>query len=61
MSDAQLPGLPLVYVNAAFEALTGFESEEVLGRNCRFLQGETTEKPAVDKIKHALQNQKVDR
>jgi len=53
--------LPLVYVNAAFEALTGFESEEVLGRNCRFLQGETTEKPAVDKIKHALQNQKVDR
>ncbi len=36
---AMLPGLPLVYVNPAFEVMTGYSLEEVQGRNCRFLQG----------------------
>jgi diguanylate cyclase (GGDEF)-like protein/PAS domain S-box-containing protein len=43
ISDATAPDLPLIYVNPAFEKMTGYSSEDVLGRNCRFLQrGETS-------------------
>jgi PAS domain S-box-containing protein len=41
------PGLPLRWVNRAFERLTLWTNEECVGRNCRFLQGKKTEKPAV--------------
>ncbi|MEJ7747357.1 MAG: diguanylate cyclase, partial [Luteimonas sp.] len=40
IADARLPDQPLVYVNAAFERITGYPADEVLGRNCRFLQGD---------------------
>lgn len=39
IADAQAPDMPVVYVNPAFERITGYAREEVLGRNCRFLQG----------------------
>ena len=39
ISDYNAPDQPLVYVNRAFELLTGYRAEEILGRNCRFLQG----------------------
>ncbi|MDQ3039323.1 MAG: EAL domain-containing protein, partial [Pseudomonadota bacterium] len=39
IADARLPDQPLVYVNAAFERITGYAADEVMGRNCRFLQG----------------------
>ncbi len=39
IADARKPDMPLVYVNDAFERMTGYLSSEVLGRNCRFLQG----------------------
>jgi len=39
ISDALLPDMPIVYVNPAFERITGYTREEVVGRNCRFLQG----------------------
>ena len=45
-----VPGLPLAYVNAAWERLTGYSRHEVLGRNARFLQGESTEEAAVAQI-----------
>ncbi|MDM7830138.1 SpoIIE family protein phosphatase [Cellulomonas edaphi] len=41
--DALHPDHPLVWVNPAFTALTGFEPDEVLGRNCRLLQGPGTD------------------
>lgn len=45
ISDNRLPDQPLVYVNEGFERLSGYQREEVLGRNCRFLQqGETDAK-----------------
>ncbi len=49
ISEASLPDTPLIYVNAAFEKITGFSSEEVLGRNPRFLsRDDTNQKEIVD-------------
>ncbi len=39
VTDARLPDHPIVYANAAFCRMTGYEAADVLGRNCRFLQG----------------------
>jgi diguanylate cyclase (GGDEF)-like protein/PAS domain S-box-containing protein len=54
LADARDPDHPLVYVNRAFEELTGWPASEVLGRNCRFLQGRDTEGPALDELRAAL-------
>ncbi len=46
ISDPSLPDNPIVYLNQAYEEITGYDREDVLGRNCRFLQGpETSEEP----------------
>ena len=58
IADALRPGLPIVYTNAAFTRITGYKPEEVLGRNCRFLQGEQTDPEAVREIREALAEQK---
>ncbi|MDD3604821.1 MAG: SpoIIE family protein phosphatase [Kiritimatiellae bacterium] len=39
ISDNTLPDNPIIYVNRGFERLTGYATSEVIGRNCRFLQG----------------------
>ncbi|CAI48418.1 receiver/sensor/bat box HTH-10 family transcription regulator Bat (homolog to bacterioopsin activator) [Natronomonas pharaonis DSM 2160] len=49
---------PLVYINEAFERLTGYERHEVLGRNCRFLQGEDTNPEAVATIRQAVDDRR---
>ena len=54
VSDARQPDYPIVLANDAFLALTGYDAEEVLGRNCRFLQGEATSKLAVAQIRAAV-------
>jgi PAS domain S-box-containing protein len=54
VSDAQLPDWPLIWVNPAFEQLTGFSSAEVEGHNCRLLQGELTDPAATARIRTAL-------
>lgn len=54
ISDFQQPDFPLVYVNSGFEKVTGYSAEEVLGRNCRFLQGEERDQPALDTLRQAL-------
>jgi PAS domain S-box-containing protein len=54
LADARDPDHPLVYVNAAFEELTGWSAGEVLGRNCSFLQGHDTEGPALEELRSAL-------
>jgi PAS domain S-box-containing protein len=43
ITDSQLPDNPIIYCNPAFEAMTGYRREEILGKNCRFLQGEDRE------------------
>ncbi|GEA87946.1 hypothetical protein Q760_08840 [Cellulomonas cellasea DSM 20118] len=47
IADAREADHPLVYVNRAFEVMTGFAARDVLGRNARFLQGAATDRAAV--------------
>ena len=47
VSDISIPGNPLIFVNKAFSKMTGYEKQEAMGRNCRFLQGPETEPEAV--------------
>ncbi len=54
IADATRPDFPLVYANTAFERLSGYRAEEVLGRTCRFLQGEGTDPASVARIRRAL-------
>ena len=54
IADALAPDLPLVYVNTAFEQLSGYRAEEVLGRNCRLLQGPGTDAVQVRVIARRL-------
>jgi len=46
----------LVYVNKAFEHITGYDKKEALGLNCNFLQNHDTQQKAIDIIKHGLDN-----
>ena len=52
--DAQNPEAPVIYANPAFEALTGYSSSELLGRNLRLLQGEDREQDGRHRLREAL-------
>lgn len=54
VADPNLPDMPIVYVNRAFEMTTGYSHRFVIGRNCRFLQGPDTDPDAVRNIAIAL-------
>ncbi|MBD1821105.1 PAS domain-containing protein [Cyanobacteria bacterium FACHB-DQ100] len=54
--DAHQPDYPTIFVNAAFERMTGYTAAEAIGRNCRFLQGHDRKQPALNEIKQALRN-----
>ena len=56
VADATQSDEPLVYVNDAFERLTGYSAEEVLGRNCRFLQGPDTDPDAVRELRAGVES-----
>ena len=54
ITDATLPDNPIVFVNRAFLDQTGYAVDEVVGRNCRFLQGEHTEPETVQALRDAI-------
>ncbi|MCZ2837576.1 diguanylate cyclase domain-containing protein [Modestobacter sp. VKM Ac-2985] len=54
IADMTAPDQPLIYVNAAFEQLAGLSAAQVLGRNCRFLQGSDTDPGTVDRMRLAI-------
>jgi PAS domain-containing protein len=55
VSDPTLPDCPIVYASDGFLKMTGYSAEEVINRNCRFLQGEDTDRDDVQKIRDAVQ------
>jgi two-component system, NtrC family, sensor kinase len=57
ISDATNPEHPIIYCNPAFEKMTGYKRREILGKNCRFLQGSDTDPEAVKIIRQALQTE----
>ncbi|TCK26091.1 PAS domain S-box-containing protein [Pseudonocardia endophytica] len=58
ISDAQSDDDPLAWVNPSFERLTGYSLEEVVGTNCRFLQGPNTDRASVRRIREALDDRR---
>lgn len=60
ITDPNLEDNPLVYVNKGFENITGYTREEVIMRNCRFLQGEETDKEHLNVIRRAIEQGKSD-
>lgn len=52
------PDNPIVYVNPAFEKITGYRSSEVIGKNPRFLQGSDVKQPELEAIRLALREER---
>jgi len=58
IADIRDENNPLIYVNDGFLRITGYDRSDVMGRNCRFLQGPNTDKKTVDIIKNAILTKK---
>ena len=58
ISEVNQPDNPLVFVNKAFEVMTGYSSEEAINRNCRYLQGNQKNQRNIEVIREAIKNAK---
>jgi PAS domain S-box-containing protein len=58
-SDDDKESTPIIYANKAFEEMTGYKYEEIVGKDPRFLQGELTDPKVVEKIREALEENEV--
>lgn len=56
LADPDIEGMPIVYANKAFEKLTGYSQEDIIGHNCRFLQGPDREQEGRYAIAEAMKN-----
>ena len=54
VTDPHQPDNPIIFVNHAFVAMSGYAAEEIIGRNCRFLQGPETDRLAIAAIRDAI-------
>ena len=54
ITDPNQPDNPITYVNQAFELSTGYAKAEILGKNCRFLQGPDTDPDSVTQLRNAI-------
>ena len=59
LTDPKQNDNPIVYANRAFRALTGYEEEEIIGRNCRFLQGPQTDEKPLQQLRNAIAEEDV--
>ena len=58
ISDVNQPDNPLIFVNKAFEQMTGYSSEEIINRNCRYLQGHQKNQRNIEVIRKAIKEAK---
>nr|AML76909.1 putative LOV domain-containing protein [Prumnopitys andina] len=58
ITDPRLPDNPIIFASDSFLELTEYTREEILGRNCRFLQGPETDPDTVSKIRYAIREQR---
>jgi len=58
IADMAQPGMPVIYVNPAFERITGYSAEEALGRNCNFLQGGDRDQDGIRELRRAIAEQR---
>lgn len=58
ITDSKAGNDPIIFANKAFYDLTGYKEHEVIGKNCRFLQGPDTDPKTVDAIRQAIRQQK---
>ena len=54
LADPDLEDMPIVYANKAFERMTGYTQAEIVGHNCRFLQGEDRDQEARYQLRNAI-------
>ncbi len=57
ITDSTLPDNPIIFCNPAFESMTGYPPSDIIGRNCRFLQGSDTDPAAIAQIRQAVREQ----
>ena len=58
ITDPRRDDNPIVYANTAFLKLTGYAREEIIGHNCRFLQGKETDRAVVATIREAIKHRR---
>jgi PAS domain S-box-containing protein len=58
VSDPRKPDNPIVFANRAFLSMSGYAAEEILGHNCRFLQGPDTDRATVAAVREAIEDRR---
>jgi len=58
ITDPRLPDNPIIYANEAFVTMTGYSMEEILGKNCRFLQGADKDQVEIEELRTAIREER---
>jgi two-component system, sensor histidine kinase len=58
ITDPTLPDNPIIYTNPAFTEISGYSADEILGHNCRFLQGKESAQPELDELRKAIKEER---
>ncbi|HET6224306.1 MAG TPA: PAS domain S-box protein [Dongiaceae bacterium] len=58
ITDPNLPGNPIVFVNAAFSRITGYAETEAIGKTCRMLQGRDTDLQTIERLRRAIEQRR---